>query len=188
MSEKLKHTPEQQSNPEALKNEGAERREALREQLERAGEKTPETDVDAIRNEAKEKAASAEKEKQRERQEASPAERRTGPITKKEREASYNATMDEIQTHMSPSSRAFSKVIHNKTVEKVSDAVGSTVARPNAILSAAVVTFIVTLAIYWLAKNMGYQLSGFEWIAAFALGWLLGLLYDFLRVMITGKK
>lgn len=185
MSEKLKSSPEQQSNSEALKNEGAERREALREQLERAGEKTPETNVETIRHEALEKAASAEKEKQRERQEASPAERRAGSITKK---ASYNATMDEIQTHMSPASRTFSKVIHNKTIEKASDVIGNTVARPNAILSGAVVTFIVTLAVYWIAKNMGYQLSGFEWIAAFALGWLLGLLYDFLRVMITGKR
>lgn len=187
MSEKLNITPEHQSNPEALREEGAERHEALREKLEQAGEQNHETNVESIRHEALENAASAEKEKQREKQ-ASPAERRNGPIGKKERDASYKATMSEIQTHMSTPSRTFSKVIHNKTVEKVSDVAGSTVARPNAILAGAVFAFILTLVVYLVAKNLGYPLSGFETIGAFAVGWVLGLIYDFLRVMVTGNK
>jgi hypothetical protein len=96
--------------------------------------------------------------------------------------------MADARAHMSAPSRAFSKVIHNKTVEQVSAAVGSTVARPNAILSGAVFAFLLTLAVYLIAKNLGYPLSGFETIGAFALGWILGILYDFFKVMITGRK
>ena len=44
------------------------------------------------------------------------------------------------------------------------------------------------LIIYTIAKTIGYKLSGFETIAAFLIGWLIGLIYDYLRILITGKK
>jgi len=44
------------------------------------------------------------------------------------------------------------------------------------------------LIIYLFARHYGYPLSGSETIAAFILGWVMGLLFDYLRVMITGKK
>jgi hypothetical protein len=85
-------------------------------------------------------------------------------------------------------SRAFSKVIHNPAIEKTSEVVGSTIARPNAILSGALFAFLITLLIYVVARANGYPLSGSETIAGFILGWVIGMLYDFFRVMITGKK
>lgn len=84
--------------------------------------------------------------------------------------------------------RTFSKFIHNPAVEKASEVMGSTVARPNSILSGAIVAFFAVLAVYLIAKHYGYVLSGFETIGAFIVGWLVGALYDFFRVMITGKK
>jgi hypothetical protein len=95
--------------------------------------------------------------------------------------------MGEIRAHMSAPDRVFSSIIHNKTVEKVSDAVGSTIARPNAILSGSVFAFIFTLVIYLVANHNGYALSGSETIASFALGWLIGLIFDYVRVLIIGK-
>lgn len=61
-------------------------------------------------------------------------------------------------------------------------------ARPNAILAGSVVAFFAVLGVYLLAKNLGYVLSGFETIAAFVIGWIIGILYDYFRTMITGKK
>ena len=60
--------------------------------------------------------------------------------------------------------------------------------RPNAILAGAVVAFVLVLAVYLISKFYGYTLSGFETIGAFIVGWVLGILYDFFKVMITGKK
>ena len=96
--------------------------------------------------------------------------------------------MQEVQSQMSAPSRTFSEVIHNKVVEKASKAIGSTVARPNALLSGAVFAFILTLGVYLVAKNLGYPLSGFETIAVFILGWALGITFDFVKVMVTGRK
>ena len=73
-------------------------------------------------------------------------------------------------------------------VEKASDTVGTTIARPNAILSGAVFAFIITLLTYTIAKKSGYVLSGFETIGSFILGWIIGIIYDYLRILITGKK
>jgi hypothetical protein len=179
--------PEQKLDHEALEQAGVERRAEL-EKIHEQREKKPGINPEQIRHEALEKAVSAEKEAKKAERQSSPAERRKGPANKRELDASYNATMDEVRTHMSAPSRAFSTVIHNKAVEKLSNAVGATVARPNAILAGAVFAFILTLAVYLLAKNLGYPLSGFETIGAFIVGWLAGILYDFLKVMITGRK
>lgn len=187
-SEKLSTTnPEREHGQHELEKARLEQQEALRQKHEQAGEHSHEKADDA-RREALEKAHSIEKQPIEQERQASPAERRNGPISKAERDASFNTTMEEVRTHMTPASRTFSRIIHNKTVEKVSDAAGSTIARPNAILSGAVLAFVLTLSVYLIAKNLGYPLSGFETIGAFAVGWVLGITYDFLKVMVTGRK
>ena len=109
-------------------------------------------------------------------------------ISKKQRENSYKQTMNHIQNVLPPNSRVFSKIIHNKVIEKTSDIVGNTIARPNAILAGAFVAFILTLLTYTVAKTIGYALSGFETIAAFIIGWIIGIIYDYFRVLFTNRN
>ena len=177
------HETFDESKLESLRNEQQER---LQEDLERNIETRSHEALETARQEALEQAGTVEKERKVAEKETSPAERR-GPLSKKEKDASFNATMKEIRTHMSGPSRAFSTFIHNKGVEKVSDAVGNTVARPNAILSGAVFAFLFTLVIYLVARYNGYPISGSETIASFALGWLVGLIFDYIRVLLLGK-
>lgn len=113
---------------------------------------------------------------------------RRGPISKKQSDESYKKIMSQVQNELSPVSRSFSKVIHNKTIERTSEIIGATIARPNAILAGAFVAFLVTLLTYTVAKTIGYPLSGLETISAFIVGWVLGVIYDYLKVIITGKK
>ncbi len=143
------------------------------------------------RHEALKEAVSVERgsaEKKGKERAASPAKRRHGVVSKKERNASYKHHMKQLQSELSPTQRAFSKVIHNPVIEKTSEVVGSTIARPNAILAGALVAFVLVLGVYLVSKFYGYTLSGFETIGAFIVGWILGILYDFFKVMITGKK
>lgn len=186
-------SPEQLNNPESSETPkvSAEQYERLSnpETAEHLDIESSEKQAERARIEALEKAVSVEKggaEKDKKPKNAAP--RRRGAISKKEKEASFKKHMKDVQAEMKPAQRAFSKVIHNPVVEKTSEFIGSTVARPNAILAGSVVAFFAVLGVYLLAKNLGYVLSGFETIAAFVVGWLIGLLYDFLRTMITGKK
>ena len=96
--------------------------------------------------------------------------------------------MNQVQKELPASNRVFSKVIHNYFIEKTSDIVGNTVARPNALFAGAFVAFVLTLLTYTVAKTIGYSLSGFETIAAFVIGWIIGITYDYLRILVTGKK
>ncbi len=143
--------------------------------------------AEKARQEALETATSAEKgEKGVEAKKDKQPRQRVA--NKKQRDISYKRTMKHVQEELPLGSKVFSKVIHIKAVEKASDILGSTIARPNAILSGAVMAFIFTLAMYAIAKNFGYVLSGFETIAAFIAGWIVGVVYDYLRILITGKK
>lgn len=113
---------------------------------------------------------------------------RRGAIGKKQKNDSYKKTIKQVQKELPIGSRIFSKITHNNMVEKASDTVSTTIARPNAILSGAVFAFIITLLTYTIAKKSGYVLSGFETIGSFILGWIIGIIYDYLRILITGKK
>ncbi len=192
--EKINSGPEHEHNPGALEQTGTQQREKLRkDRLEKDNEREQKPSgetIDDARHEALEMATSAELEKKAKLDALPPhaEQRNDGPIRQGELEAGFHATMKEVQEQMPAPSRAFSRVIHNKTVEKVSDVAATTVARPNAILSGAIFAFVLTLGIYLVAKNLGYPLSGFETIGAFILGWVIGIVYDFLKVMITGRK
>ncbi len=147
-----------------------------------------ESKTEKARVEALENAKSSEIKKvdEKEKIEKRSSSNRRGPINKKKREKSFKQTINLVQNELPPRSRTFSKIIHNKTIEKTSDIVGSTIARPNAILAGAFTAFILTLLTYIVAKTSGYALSGFEAIAAFIIGWIIGLLYDYFRILFTG--
>jgi hypothetical protein len=191
MSNNPENTP---NNPELTANSA----ESAAEQLEKLS-KSPENSVELsprdaeamterARVEALESAVSVEAGGAEKKIKRDLPKNHQGPVGKKQKAASFKRQMSEVQSQMSPTEKTFSKIIHNKAVEKTSDVVGATIARPNAILAGAVFAFIFTLAVYLIAKNIGYKLSGFETILAFCTGWIVGILYDYLRLIITGKK
>lgn len=187
--ETLQNTPETGIENAAS---AAEQLEKLSNSAENSVELSPrdaEAMAERARVEALESAISVEaggKERKGGNEHTEP--RRLGPVGKKQKETSFKRQMKEVQAELSPASQTFSKVIHNKAVEKTSDIVGATVARPNAILAGSVAAFIITLVVYVVAKNIGYRLSGFETIGAFIVGWAIGMVYDYLRLIVTGKK
>lgn len=180
-----------EKGPEGIGEAAREQAERLQNRLEKAGEHSPERQAEQAekaRAEASKEALmskEAGKEHKQATESSGPALRR---ITKQQKEEEYKQTMSRVRSHMSAPARTFSKVIHNPGVEKVSDIAGSTIARPNAILAGGIFAFLLTGIAYLLARTFGYPLSGFETIGAFILGFIIGLLYDFLRAMITGKK
>lgn len=184
------------STPETVVDTSETAGERL-EQLLKTAEKAPESESNAESHEktvenAKEKAMEAaigkEKGSAEKDRKQPPSRKRHGTISKREKENSFKRHMATVQSQLSLPQRAFSKVIHNKAVEKTSEFVGSTVARPNAILSGSVFAFFLVLGVYALAKYFGYVLSGFETIGAFIVGWVLGVVYDYIRLLIVGRR
>ncbi len=159
--------------------------ERIHEKLERKSSEKR-TDAEDASREALEHAHELKKESHASTREKQPHHNHLP--SKQDRARAYETVMDDVRSHLSPSSRAFSKTIHNPVVEKTSEAVGGTIARPNALLAGGVSAFIVSLAVYLIARHYGYPLSGSESIATFAAGWIIGVVFDFIRLMITGKR
>lgn len=105
-----------------------------------------------------------------------------------QKKAEYKKTLKSIQKDMTPAEKTFSKVIHNPVVEKTSEVAGATIARPAALLAGSISSLVLTSIVYIIARQYGYALSGGEWIATFVLGWIVGLIIDWVRVALLGKK
>lgn len=181
---------EQKLNKEELDRLAEERLNEKREQLEnRSPERSAAERAEDSRHEALEQAHSAEKEsvKAEKKPDNLEKEHTTPPNSKAARKQAYESIMAEAQSQMSPAERTFSKFIHAPAVEKISDVTGKTIARPNAILAGSLTAFVLVLVVYLVARHYGYPLSGAETMLAFAAGWVLGILFDFLRAMITGR-
>jgi len=194
----MTNDPEQlqnnQENTIEINKSAAKQLEKIRSKIESSPEISPK-DIEApieskkARIEAFKTAISIEasgNEKNKQKRHTAPYKR--SPINKKQRNESYSRTMKRVQSELPINSRIFSKIIHNNVVEKTSDILSNTVARPNAILSGAVTAFVLTILTYAISKNIGYLLSGSEMILAFIIGWIIGNIYDYLRVLFTGNK
>lgn len=154
-------------------------------------EKTPEESPDAVekqveraRTEAQQEAVSGrEVSKGEYKAKEEPAHR-----PHHTRQESYKHTMRNVRAELSAPERTFSKVIHAPAVERISDAVGKTIARPDAILSGSISACIFVLALYVMARFYGFELRGSETILAFLVGWALGIVFDIVRGIIRGKR
>ena len=109
-------------------------------------------------------------------------------ITRDNRDDSFDQTMDEIRKRLPRSARPFSRFIHAPSIERISDVLSRTIARPDAILAGGVTAFITILGLYFYAKYAGFALRGSETIIAFAIGWVLGILSDCIKAIFTRTK
>lgn len=90
----------------------------------------------------------------------------------------FKTILDETTRDMSRPRLLFSKFIHISSINSIANLLATTIARPNSLLYGGIASFLVAVSTYLIAKNLGYSLSGFESIGAFALGWLVGVLVD----------
>jgi hypothetical protein len=180
----LEHGPEVLTARERSRELGEE----PKHNPERYNENEAHQTAEIARNEAiKEALFSQEQGKERRSHQAERHNASRHIITENDREASFDQTMNEVRRHLPRSTRNFSKFIHNPGVERASEALGKTIARPNAVLAGGITAFVVVLGLYFYAKFAGFALQGSETIIAFTLGWILGVLFDFFRAMFTGK-
>ncbi|MFO0970902.1 MAG: hypothetical protein U0520_00940 [Candidatus Saccharimonadales bacterium] len=153
-----------------------ENREKAAEHARRSGHET-----ETIRHEVQETAISgAEYHKPQ-------SEKRhiTTPRTKADKVHAFDTIMHHVHQNMSKSERRFSGFIHKPAVEKTSEALGKTIARPSGIAGATIAAFLGLLSIYSIAKFAGFELSGSEMplllLAGFGVGLLVEWFYKVIR-------
>lgn len=141
---------------------------------ERAGKNVHEQDT--ARHEVKEQAISGAEYSKPQSETRQPL-----PVhTKQDKEHSFNTIMHHARNQMTKPEQTFSKIIHTPIVEKTSEVVGKTIARPSGIVGAATAAAMGLLSIYSIAKFAGFQLSGSEMPLLLALGFATGLFCEWL--------
>ena len=166
-----------------------ERREAMRVQLERNERRLKKVgrEQDKILLEASALADETDRMHASEHHIETKETKRHGAPSKQQRERAFKRKMESVQDELRPSERIVSKVIHIRPIEKASDFIGSTIARPNAMLSGSIAAFIGVTTVYFISKHFGFPLSGFETIAAFIIGWIIGVIYDYVSVLLRKR-
>lgn len=103
------------------------------------------------------------------------------------RRHSVKDTIKRVQSRLSPTQRVFSKVVHNPTLDTISEFSGKTVARPSGLLYGGIFSFVFSLGFLYLAKYYGYEYNFFIGILAFIAGFFLGLLIESISTIIRKK-
>lgn len=131
-------------------------------------------ETEHVRHEVKEHAISgAEYHKPQSEQ------RQPNPVhTKKDKDHAFDTVMHHVRSEMSAPERTFSRFIHKPAVEKTSEFVGKTVARPSGITGAAVAAALGLFSVYSIARFAGFQLSGSEMPLLLAGGFIIGLITE----------
>ena len=182
MSEQLRNQHEElEKNSPETDHESAEqdkqRLERLEKQAEEAAEKGPE-DVSELANKAEKETSNEAKERLAKIGEVEQPEKHTIAIDKTVKKAAYKKELQQIQNQLPAHQRAFSKIIHNNAVDKVSTIGGKTVARPSGLLGGSLVSLIGGVIIVWMSNHYGFRYNFFVFIALLALGFVLGVIIE----------
>lgn len=109
-------------------------------------------------------------------------------VNKQIKEMSFSRSMTRARKKLSAPSRAFSKVIHVEAIDKSSEFIGKTVARPSSMLSGAFFAFIGTSALLWATRYYGYEYNYLLVILLFVGGAIIGVVGEGLWRMTHKQK
>jgi Arc/MetJ-type ribon-helix-helix transcriptional regulator len=175
MSERAPHTPHEkyESSSEQVSDHIKELERKRHEALKESHEKT-DAEVQELHTAAHEEAKSTEQMLDETRRGSPTQDKEPTFINHELKEIAYQRLLKRARRHLSPYSRAMSKVIHQPIVDNASEAVAKTIGRPSGIIGGGIVALIGTSVYYYLTKHYGYNYKPFVFLALLVIGFVLG--------------
>jgi len=96
-------------------------------------------------------------------------------INKQLKDMAYSRALTRTRKHLSAPSRLLSTIVHSKALDRPSEAIGKTIARPSSMLGGAFVALVGTSLLLWITKKQGYEYNYLAVIVFFAGGMIVGL-------------
>ncbi len=176
MAERAPKSHEHQHAHESTKDE----HEKLQQTIEAGKQARHEAkdSLDEIRSSIEKEATKTEHNPHKHEAEAEDKAPSNVVIDRNLKKKAYKKELHRIQGHLPKSQRAFSKVIHNRGVEAVSEVTGKTVARPSGLLGGGIVAFLGTLSLVLVSRHYGFSYNFFVFIALLIGGFFLGLIIE----------
>lgn len=190
MSEHLKNNGTSSAKFENL----VENTEAMRKNAEKIAEnareaikKQREADPHRLAQEAKQHAAESKKHLLKAERQPEDNSSTLG-VAQAIKDKAYQRELTSVRKHLGKPSRAFSKIAHNKTVEKISEAGAKTIARPSGILGGSILAFLGSSIFLWMTKHYGFRYNFSVMILLFIGGFFLGAFIEMTIWLIRGKS
>jgi hypothetical protein len=102
--------------------------------------------------------------------------------------ASWSRQMTRTRKRLNPLDRAASKLIHSPIVDKPSEFIGKTIARPQGMLWGSIIAFFGTSALLWTTNYYGYEFNYLLVILLFLGGSLLGTAIEVLTYALRKNR
>jgi hypothetical protein len=99
-------------------------------------------------------------------------------IYKEMKSQTYGRTMGRIRQQLPAPERLMSKVMHQKTIDSVSDAMSKTIARPSGILGGGALALIGSSILLYMAKKYGFEYNFFMFFILVGCGFVLGIIAE----------
>lgn len=96
------------------------------------------------------------------------------------KEMAYSRSMTRIRKQLSVPSRLFSKAVHSKVLDRPSEVIGNTVARPSGMLGGALFAAFGTSTLLWITKRFGYEYNYLAVVILFIIGLVVGVSLEFI--------
>ncbi len=183
MSEKLPHHSEHQAHArESLDSHAIEQH---RQNVEKSHDKQPKTD-EVHRTIEHHAQSSAEYKAQHTAHDhhARPHHYITASVKK----GVYAHTIRNVQSHLSPSERRFSKLIHSESVESLSELGASTVGRSSAIIGGGIFMVIGGATLLLMARYYGFSIPLSTLVALYIIGFIVIAVVDFLIKLVPKRS
>ena len=99
-------------------------------------------------------------------------------VTKHIKNERYKTSLSHIRQNLQPTQKIFSKVIHQPTIETISEVGAKTIARPSGLLGGGLVALFFSLALIILARRIGFVVPNSIFAITFVIGFCLGILVE----------
>lgn len=182
MSEKLVSRGEQLKID--VSEENQKNLERLQEKASQEHEQFGSDKIEKLQKTVEQQAVSAREVTIGEREEHSKA---AGYVQKELKDTAYVRTLKRVRSQLNVPERPFSRLIHQPTVERLSNIGSKTVARPSGILAGGIFAVVGSTIALYMAKHYGFTYNYLLISLLFVGGFVTGILVE-LFIELLSKK
>ncbi len=186
MSERLQHSLENSAESIDTSAESQKLQEKLRENAE-AAEKDPiQKHIESLAQSAEQQAISGKELNVGDKTAESSGQ--SFGTSKHLKADAYKQALKRVRSGLNIPERTLSRIVHQKTVESVSNAAGKTVARPSALLGGGIGAFIGSAMLLYVSRHNGFTYNYTVFFVLFIGGFFAGALIELVIKVLFRKR
>jgi hypothetical protein len=102
--------------------------------------------------------------------------------------SAYERILTKTHQKLPKTAQTFSKVVHNPTVDKISEISAKTVARPSGFLGGSICAFLGSLIVYYSASRSGFKYNYLLLFLLFIAGYIIGSILELIVWFFYSRK